>query len=253
MRIAYYALHYGKEYLAHSIRSIQGAVDEIHVLYTAKPSFGHGTDAANPDTLEELKREAARFAAKPVIWHPGTWHHEGQHRDAIIDVARNRGASVVVAVDADELWDPATLKASLDSVEHAPRPGVGRYRARFVHFFRSFGYICRDACAPERVIDVRAFPGEIGHLGEAQDCPVYHFGYAQSEALMRYKWKIHGHQSDLRPGWIDRFVGWRPGDLDVHPTNDRGFWNPEPTDPATAEVLARLLGDHPYYGLEIIG
>ena len=103
MRIAYYALHYGKEYLAYSIRSIQDAVDEIHILYTAKPSFGHGTDAVNPDTLVELEREAMRFATKPIIWHPGTWAQEGQHRDTIIEIAKQRGATVIATVDADEL------------------------------------------------------------------------------------------------------------------------------------------------------
>jgi hypothetical protein len=253
VRIAYYALHYGKEYLAYSIRSVQDAVDEIHILYTAKPSFGHDTDAVNPDTLSELEREAARFAVKPIIWHHGNWTQEGQHRDTIIEIAKERGATVIATVDADELWDTATLARCLDWVECTPKSGAGRYRAGFVHFWRSLDYVCRDACTPERVIDVRLFPGEIDYLPkEIQTSPVYHFGYAQSEALMRYKWKIHGHQSDLRPGWIDRFAAWQPGDMDVHPTNERGFWNPEPVDTATRGVVDKILGDHPYHGIGLI-
>lgn len=252
MRIAYYALHYGKEYLAHSIRSVQDAVDEIHILYTERPSFGYNTWDTNPDTLPELQREAARFAKKPVVWHSGDWHGEGQHRDAIIRIAKARGASVIATVDADEVWDTETLAACLDRVEYLPMAGVGRYRASFLHFWRSFNTVCRDPCMPERVIDVREFPGEINYLpNEIQIRPVYHFGYAQSEALMRYKWKIHGHQSELRKGWIDRFLAWKPGDRDVHPTN-LNFWNPEPADEETRKIIVRLLGDHPYFGRDAI-
>lgn len=253
MRIAYYALHYGKEYLAHSIRSVQDAVDEIHVLYTLHPSFGVGTRATNPDTLEDLQREASRFATKPVVWHHGSWSHEGQHRDAIIAIARERGASVVATVDADELWDAATLATCLDWVERTPKPGVGRYRASFVHFWRSFNHVCRDPAMPERVIDVRQFPGTVDYLpSEVQLKPVLHFGYAQSEPLMRYKWQIHGHQSELRRGWMDRFVNWQPCEPDVHPTNEKGFWNPEPTDAATKALVDQLLGDHQYHGSDVI-
>lgn len=252
MRIAYYALHYGKEYLAHSVRSVQGAVDEIHMLYTARPSFGVSTDAKNPDSLEELKREAHRFAEKPIIWHQADWDSEGQHRDTILAVARVRKASVIATVDADELWDTETLSRCLDYVEQTPKPGVGRYRASFLHFWRSLDYVCRDPCMPERVIDVRSFPGTIDYLpAEIQTKPVYHFGYAQSDALMQYKWKIHGHQADLRPAWVDRFLTWQPGEMDVHPTN-LNFWNPERIDDASREVVQRLLGDHPYFGRERI-
>lgn len=252
MRIAYYALHYGKEYLAHSVRSIQDAVDEIHMLYSAKPSFGIPTAEINPDSLEDLKIEAARFATKPIVWHYGQWNGEGQHRDAINEIGLDRGASVVAVVDADELWHPEAFRSSLDMIENSPKPGVNRYRTWFAHLWRSFGYICLDPCVPERFIDLRCPGGVIDYLPrEAQTHPVYHFGYAQSEALMRYKWKIHGHQNDLRPNWMERFMNWKPGDLDMHPTNEN-FWNPEPTDADTKAVLRRLLHDHPYYGREII-
>lgn len=251
MRIAYYALHYGKEYLAHSVRSIQGAVDEIHMLYTPRPSFGHDTRATNPDTLDELKREAHRFATKPIVWHVGMWFGEGQHRDEIIGIAKKRGASVIATVDADEIWDPGTLSACLDYVEKTPKAGVGRYRTSFLHFWRSFDNVCRDPCMPERVIDVNQFPGTIDYIpNEVQTKPVYHFGYAQSEALMRYKWQIHGHQAELRSGWIDQFLNWQ-GQMDMHPTN-RDFWNPEATDEVTKGVIARILGDHPYFGMNPI-
>ncbi len=251
-RIAYYTLHYGKEYLAHSIRSIQDSVDEIHMLYSATPSFGFPTAESNPDSLEEMVREAAKFATKPIVWHTGKWHGEGHHRDAINQIAKDRGTSLIAIVDADELWHPETFAASLNWIEQHPKPGINRYRTWFVHLWQSFGYICRDPCVPERFVDLRCPGGAVDYLPrEIQAHPVYHFGYAQSEALMRYKWKIHGHQSELRPRWLERFMTWKLGDTDMHPTNEN-FWTPEVTDAGTKAVIDRLLYDHPYYGREII-
>jgi len=248
MRIAYYALHYGKEYLAHSVRSVQDAVDEIHMLYTATPSFGHATAMSCPDSLDELKREAHRFATKPIIWHQGTWYNETQHRNAAVDIAKSVGASIIAVVDADELWAPMALAACLDFVEKTPKPSVHRYRAQFLHFWRSFDNVCRDSSLPERVIDVRQPSGLIESLpGDVQVKPVYHFGYAQSDALMRYKWGgCHGHQDELRAGWLDRFLNWQ-GQMDVHPTVT-DLWNPEATDSETRADVQKLLGDHPYFG-----
>lgn len=252
MRIAYYALHYGKEYLAHSVRSVQDSVDEIHMLYTFQPSFGVPTSAKNPDSLDELKREAGRFANKPIVWHTVNCRREGEHRDSIIEIARSRGASVIAVVDADEIWDPSALTASLDFVEKTPKPGVGRYRASFIHFWRSFSHVCRDPLMPERVIDLRSWMGTIDYLpSEVQTSPVLHFGYAQSETLMRYKWMIHGHQNDLRSGWVEKFMSWLPGQTNVHPTNEN-FWNPEPIDASTKSLVDKMLGDHPYNGLSVI-
>jgi hypothetical protein len=248
--IAYYALHYGSEYLAWSVRSIQHAVDEIHVLYSAKPSFGHGTRLPCPDTEERLVTEARRFLDNQSKLH---WHriedagNEGQHRDRLRSLT---DAKMVVHVDADEVWDPESLA---DSIVHARELGIYSHRARFVHFWRSFGHLCEDQAWPERIFDWRKVHHSTGYISrQAQRVPVLHFGYAQSELLMRYKWQIHGHQNELRQGWLEqKFIPWVPGINDVHPTCV-DFWNPKPTPEELKPVLQRLLGDHPYFGQELI-
>lgn len=265
-RIAYYALHYGKEYLAWSLRSVQDAVDEIHVLYADRPTFGHASRFACPDSEAELRREAERFLHKPLIWHKGHWPSEAAHRDAIRQIATDRGAQLVLVVDADEVWDPASARAILDATE--AHNAAGSICARFVHFWRSFNHVCQDPCMPTRVLDLR-HPWQSTWYGATQPVPVLHFGYAQSEAVMRYKWTCHGHQAEFRSRWMEeKFIGWAPGMGDVHPTC-RDFWSPEPT--ADAKVVgnpgqggidlgpidlpahvAALLSDHPYYGMRVI-
>lgn len=250
MRIAYYVLHYGKEYLAWSIRSVQDAVDEIHVLYTDRPSFGHQTQLRCPDSESELKKEAHRFANKPIIWHRGHWGQEGAHRGEIEKIAKARGAELVLVVDADEIWAPGLAKSSLESV--LANNGARSTLVRMIHFWRSLSWVCRDPAMPSRILDLRHPPGGVWYL-QPQDQPVYHLGYAQSEAVTKYKWTIHGHQNELRPRWLEeKFLGWKPGIGDVHPTCEQGFWTPEQIDPETIAELQRVLGDHPYWKQEII-
>jgi hypothetical protein len=250
MKIAYYTLHYGKEYLAWSIRSIQDAVDEIHMLYTKTPSFGHGTSLMCPDTEEELRSEAARFANKPIIWHTGSWGNEGQHRNTILGIAAQRNANMILVVDADELWDPETAKTALQRVEDYNNAGTTR--VRFVHFWRSLDWVCYDAAMPNRITDTRHPLNKEWYL-DPQSFPVLHFGYAQSEKLMDYKWHIHGHQNELRPDWWNtKFLGWQPGVNDVHPTCSQGFWNPQKIEDPLKSKVHELLHDHPYFGKEKI-
>lgn len=252
--IAYYALHYGSEYLAWSVRSVMKHVDEIHVLYTEKPSFGRDTGLVCPDTEARLRTEALRFLDKPekLHWHRVTAHAEGAHRDQLRKLCPDAG--LVLHVDADELWDGRTLA---DCLAEARDSSYWSLRARFVHFWRSFDWVCQDAAMPERIFNWRNSPQlKDGYLsGRAQHMPVLHFGYAQSEELMRYKWQIHGHQDELRKGWFEeKFLGWKPGIDDVHPTCDQGFWMPKGTlvHAGLLTSVHDLLRDHPYFGKDLI-
>src|SRR5437773_8346352 len=132
--IAYYALHYGKEYLAWSIRSVQDAIDEVHILYSDRPSHGHDASGPCPENEEELRKEACRFQTKPIFWHKGRWGNEGEQRDSIYPIAEKRGADTILVVDADELWDNAELTMALDRCAARPEKNV---RVRFLHFWRS--------------------------------------------------------------------------------------------------------------------
>ncbi len=257
MIIASYVLHYGKEHLAWSIRSIQDQVDAIQILYSPRPSFSYQSDVPCPESEEELKAEAHRFLrpGKKLYWDSGTWPSEGAHRDQAMGMASLRGASLILVVDADELWDPVELRFQLDAASRAPERDT---LVPFVHFWRSFNYICSDPSRPVRIVR----PSGVGLRYSDQWRPVLHYGYAQSEAIVRYKIAIHGHRGEWRPEWLaEKFLAWSPDApamKDVHPTcgwnssfNDY-FWNVRPVDPPTKMVADPLVFDHPYRVVEVI-
>jgi hypothetical protein len=240
--VAYYALHYGKEWLEHSMRSVRDHVDEIIVMYSKLPSYGHRTNIPCPESEEELRAIAGKFEA---IWHTyGAFNWEGQHRDTAYDICVDRDADIIVPVDHDEIFEPVMLTYALEYVwEH----GMARnYLVPMQHYYRSVGWVCYDEAQPVRFHRVGGvgndyIPREYGN--------VHHFGYAQSADLIAYKWLIHGHKGELRPEWYQqKFLDWKPGDTDVHPTN-QDFWNPVEYD---RDGLAHLIGDHPYFSLDII-
>jgi hypothetical protein len=249
--IAYTALHYGAEYLAWAMRSVQSNVDEFHILYTTDPSHGHTSDLRCPETEEDLIREAHRFITKPIFWHRGKWSNESDHRSTILPIAKERGADLILWLDYDEVWDPETLKASL--AEAATRP-EHEIRVKFLHFWKSFGHVCSDPCMPVRIIN----PNGVGTFYIHNKIPVLHFGYALKAATVFYKQSIHGHKGEWKPNWFrDTYLGWKPGQEDTHPTcgrNERGeaFWIPRPTPPEIQNVLADQMSDHPYFSLDQI-
>ncbi len=247
-KIAYVALHYGADYLAWAIRSIQDAVDEIHILYTNQPSFGYETTLSCPDSEADLRREAERFLKKPIFWHYGNWKSESAQRNEIFGIARDRGASQALVLDADELWPPGLAVEALAAASGRSEQNV---LMRFIHFWRSLHWVCRDPAMPVRILN-------IGGTGtwylSPQRAPILHMGYAQRSAVVDYKWHIHGHRGEWRGNWYEeKFAPWKPGRgmKDVHPTNV-DFWNPEPVNSEENIFVNHLLLDHPYHALEMI-
>jgi hypothetical protein len=242
--VAYYALHYGSEWLKWSIESVRNHVDDIIVVYAPGPSFGHGTKAVCPDTKEELMEICRPY---DVLWsNISKSHWEGNHRDAAVSMCMEEGADIIMPVDHDELWDPVMLSKSLDFVKSSPQK---HYLVHMQHYWRSVDYVCFDMAAPQRFIKPGAGSNITSYI-PSQYGNVHHYGYAQSVELMRYKWLIHGHLGELRPDWLDKiFIPWKPGMRDVHPTNEKNFWDPVPFDKLQLE---HLIGDHPYYHLDLI-
>jgi hypothetical protein len=255
-RVGVMAVHYGKEYIAWAAGSLATACDEVHVFYTPTPSFGFNEGAQCPDTEEELMSETKRFVGSQLKWHRlERVSNEGQHRYIMLDtVERAVGKNTLVAVaDADEVWHPSTLEFSLKFVEGASC--AGRWLARFHNFWRSWEWTVRDSFRPVRIVDLRHPLHVDSYLDEQmQPHPIYHFGYAQTLATMRYKFTCHGHKAEFKPGWFDKkFLPWTPnGDHeDLHPCVNN-LWTAEQTDGDTLAVLDQLLTDHPHQHLKVI-
>lgn len=236
MRVAYCPLLYGAAYLHDAIASVASQVDRVYILYTASPSFGHPSSMVNPDSEEQLRSCVEPFGSL-VQWHRGTWHGENHHRNAIMDLAPD--ADLILPIDSDEIWNADDLSRC---IAEASKSSARNFLIQgWFHFWRSFGWACRDVWAPVRIINPRG-------SGEAtlQGC-VYHFGYAISEQLMRFKWSCHGHIAELRPEWMeDIFVTNRR--TDCHPVV-RDWWNAQPFDRRELPISLRL---NPNYDLDLI-
>lgn len=240
MKIAAYTpLLYGKEYLRWAVQSVVDFVDRHIILYTAGPSYGHGTFLQCPDTEEELRACIEKF--DHVEWHTGIWFTESQHRGAVHQYLKDE--DILLPVDADEVWHPVALMACLKTVADYNSHREWRLNG-MVHLWRSFNWACTDQMAPVRLVDLR-HPGGHSYIHGR----LYHFGYAQSVETTRYKWAIHGHKPELRENWLkDKFIGWEPGMEDVHPTCVN-VWNPKPLK---KEYMPLFLRFHPNYNLEVI-
>ena len=194
----------------------------------------------NPDRESDLYDTALQFGA---VWYSNVYRHEGEHRDFAVKTCINDGADIVMVVDSDEIWDPGILQNMLSCV----KKGDGRiWRISMRHFWRSLGWICDDSAMPVRFIKA-AGHGE-QYIPAGLKC--WHMGYAQSSRLIAYKMSIHGHKGEIRPNWLsEKFSNWKPGVKDVHPTNCDNFWDPKPFD---RNEIGNLVGDHPYFRMEII-
>ena len=241
MIAAYYALHYGREWLKWSMRSIAEHVDEIHVFHVSTPSHGTQAKIPCPETAAELEEISKEFDA--IWWNCPHFHWEGEHRDFAVNVLKARGADMILVVDADEIWPSGFLKYSLEVAENAGRR-INRVQMR--HYWRSLKWVCDDLAAPVRILLPNSEDDRENYIGQGH---VYHMGYAQTPEIVYYKQLIHGHKAEWRDNWFDdKFLGWYPGMEDVHPTN-KDFWTPEMI---SLSVLEDLCGDHPYFGLDLI-
>ncbi len=239
---AYMPIHYGKDYLEYAIKSIINHVDRLVIFYTNKPSYGYGTNDQCPDAEAELFDiiHNCKVENKLAIIR-GAWNNEGEHRQAAEEWAKLNDYDILMACDYDEIWDEGELKKAIDYVKNT---NYRNYLVHMRHFWRSFSKVCNDPCLPVRFIK---FKGD--ETGIIPDVTVNHFGYAIPDALMKYKWQIHGHKAELRSDWLENMWDKFPEVLkDLHPTN-LNFWNAEDYDKSK---LPDLLKIHPFYNLEVI-
>lgn len=248
MRVAAYtALHYGKDYLPYVIRSIIDQVEKYIVLYTPTPSYGHNTGEPCPETRDELMKICIDEAGNKLHWVDiYQAYREGDHRNRAFGFVN--GFDLLAVVDADEVWEPSAFRAACDYAMGSTAPSIGVKHDGWYHFWRSFNEYCTDGFSPIRFHNLHK-------RGTAQDlgCPgtIYHFGYAQPAPLMRYKWSCHGHQDELRAGWLDEIWGnYEKGKTErLHPSSHDIWIHTNEFDKST---MPDFLKEHPFYNLDRI-
>lgn len=241
------ALHYGKCFLSHAIRSIIDDVDEYIVLYTPIGSHGHRTNAVCPDTRAELLDIAIEAAGDKLRWFDGTWTHEGQQRDSIFSIVPD--ADVIVVLDSDEVWPPGLLQ---DAIRDTKDLGVRDIRVPMIHYWRSLKrVILHDPAFPVRLIYPHNRTGAETFTPSLMVTQPYrtinHMGYAQRSEIVRYKLETHGHKGEFRRDcdWFNEIFMDANRTHDLHPVGS-DYWNWE------AITVPHFMQDHPYAALEVI-
>lgn len=224
-------LHYGRDYLPYSLRSVAPVVDRQSVFYTPHPSHGHSTDLPLIETRDELVESVFFDNWDKLHWYDSNnFWQEGQQRDYALSVTSQHN-DLILTLDYDEIWYQDVLRIALDYVWQQNK--ARNWLVNMLHFWRSFGYVCTDDNWPVRIFDTRHSSGVAYLPKELGD--ILHFGYAISTDVLKYKLSCHGHRDELRPNWFaDKWSAWPPVD-DCHPTNGRkengeGWWNPKPFD-----------------------
>lgn len=243
--ISYCPILYGAEYLKEAIQAVEPYVERIIMLYTPNPSYGHGTTMPCPESESELK-EIALNASPKVEWMKIEAHQENQHRGFIYKIAESGGYDGILAFDADEIMGDLTDILPLCQASTKRYIGFGKY----INFWKSFNHACYDGFTPIRYYNL--------HNTDAKGCDVvpaivYHFSTAQRMEIMRYKLEIHGHKSEIRPGWLtDIYQRWEPGmeiPLGLHLVAHNCWPNAIDFDKNT---LPLSLRNHPNFSKDVI-
>lgn len=218
-------LHYGKSYLAYAVEAVLPVCDKVVVLYTPTPSHGTKSQITCPDTRDELYLEAkASDKENKVVFLEGSWANEAEHRNCGLNICKKEGADLVVSFDSDEVWNTESLKEAIPIALKMNCHQIGI--DGFINFWQSFNHVCLDHFMPVRLINPNAPFGTEANV----KATIYHFSFAQAEDIMRYKFPIHGHKSEIQEDWLDRvFYKWVDGDLDLHPVA-KNLWNTIPFD-----------------------
>lgn len=236
-------IHYGVEYLKECLTSIKDHCEKVVVAYTDRPSHGYSTTQECPDKKEDIKSICENVLGDKLIWDENNYSQENQHRMQVHNYAS--GYDLILTIDADEVMEPKELDAALNYAY----TNTERYFGikGYVNFWRSFNWACYDGFRPIRIENLNN-PNSL----QNHECPltIYHFSTAQSESVMRYKYKIFGHASEIRENWLDNtHYAWSPNSFgDLHPVS-LNLWN---AIPYNKFLLPQILWQHPNFNKQLI-
>lgn len=251
MRIlGFVPIHYGVEYLEASLTALSHVCDQVLVSYTSQPSHGHqakdmrGNVLPCPETRDEIFDISKTTLKNKLIWEEAkSFPYEAAHRNTVWPHTDNN--TIVVACDADEVFDSLQLESNLRKVidsNKVRRLGIDGY----VNFWKSFNHICNDSFRPIRIYDTRFSDGQ-----SEVKTTIYHFGTCQSDRIMNYKYLCHGHKAEIRPNWLQEvYQKWTPDNQikNLHPVA-HNLWNAETYDKSK---LPDILKSHPNYNKSVV-
>ena len=245
--VGYIMIHYGSEYLADAIRSIDPFVSEINILYSEFPT--HQPPILGmicPDSRKKL-HDIVKATSEKCKWREVNLKkqikEENQHLAKAFSYSK--GVDLMLRLDSDEVWDQDSLQNCIDQAVNTDSRYIGV--CAMTTLWRSFDHAVFDRWAPHRIHNMKSRKKKPINI----DGTIYHFGYAINEATMVYKLSIHGHKHEFPTGWADRWLNWTPGTIgeNWHPNTDAYWHSVEPFDKYT---LPEFMHTHPYFNTPLI-
>lgn len=233
--------HYGLEYLPYSIQSIRDHVDHIVMFYSGRPTYGHDGVLSNPDSRDDILNVCKEFNVEFIDITNHLISREHKHREMFFSYAQKNGFEIVLSFDYDEVWDD--VEEALDYAKKGKSFRYGIRGNRWTHLWKNFNEANYDGFSPIRLFNMNNPPREEELIEKGK---IYHFGYAISEELMRYKLSVHGHKSEFPSNWFtDKWLNYKKGETKfLHPAT-RDYWiEAEPFDKTT---LPEFMRNHPLY------
>ena len=151
-----------------------------------------------------------------------------------------------LTIDADEVFKEDEIENALNYAFTDPERyfGIDGYK----NFWRSFNHVCLDGFRPIRIEN---FNNDNGEQNINCKLTIYHFSTCQREEIMRFKYGVFGHASEMKPNWLDNvYYRWTPANnfSDLHCVSI-GLWNAVEFDKTT---LPEYLKTHANYNKEIV-
>lgn len=243
--IGFMTIHYAGDYLKEALLSIEPYVEKMVIAYSATPSHGYRSNNPCPDSRDYIFNTAFSVLGDKLIWDEKiTYGNETKHRKQRYLYAD--GYDICLTIDSDEIYEAKDIESAIEYAYN----GIEQYYGidGYVNFFRSFEYACYDGFRPIRIENLKHNNG-LQNLNTK--LRVYHFSTAQREEIMRYKYSIFGHASEIKPNYLeDVFYRWSPDNNigDLHPVSI-GLWNAVKFD---KEQLPDYLKLHKNYSKYII-
>lgn len=243
--LGFLTIHYGVEYLEASLLSIKNHVEKMVVSYSVNGSHGFRSSELCPDFEVDIFEICNQVLGDKLIWNRADgYHNEGAHR--AVKYHYSDGYDLILTIDADEVFKEEDVPRALQYAYQHPERFYGI--KGYVNFWRSFNYACYDGFRPIRIENLNS-----NSRAQNLECPltIYHFSTAQSEPVMRYKYKVFGHSSEIKENWLDgTHYRWTPDNnfADLHCVSI-GLWNTESFDKTT---LPESLKNHANYNKELI-
>lgn len=245
--LGYCPYNYGREYIEYSLKSVIDHVDEFLILYSGQPSYGQSGLIKNPEKYSDLIEITDQFPKVTVKSIP-TVNGENKHRGMATEYANSKGYDLLFAVDADEVWNPETVEKAKKTAYDGGKKRYGVNHQGWFHFWRSFNEVNKDGFEPIRWTNLNVRNNNDQGTTSGM---VYHFGYANSVELQRYKMSIHGHKGEIKNTWFDqKWLNYEKGvTKQLHPASNDIWIETQYFDKYS---LPEFMKDHPYFNLDRI-